>query len=95
MIPQTPLTSPPWTWLFDVSPTVRDAGGGIFVLRARARVCVCVFVGGGGYAHFKVVVCFCSKLTGAPEVIKMWWRLLEMIGAVHLCIALNQSKLFI
>lgn len=74
------LPLPPWTWLFDVSPTVRDAGGGIFVL------CVCVCM------HFQV--CFCLKLTRATEVIKMWWRRpLERIGAVHLlwlCILWNK-----
>lgn len=60
MIPQTLPNFPPRTLPFDVSATVRDAGGGIFV------VCVCVC--------FKVAVWFCSELTKAPEVINICWR---------------------
>lgn len=59
MIPQTLPDFPPRTRLFDVSATVRDAGGGIFV------VCACMCV------RFKVAVWFCSELTRAPEVIKI------------------------
>lgn len=71
MIPQTLPDFPPRTWPFDVSATVRDAGGGIFVV--CACMCVC----------FKVAVWFCSELTRAPEVIKIRCRrsLLERAGA--------------
>ena len=74
MIPQTLPDFPPRTWPFDVSATVRDAGGGIFVLCACVCVCVC----------FKVAVWFCSELTRGPEVIKIqcWRRALERVGVV-------------
>ena len=78
MIPQTLPDFPPRTEPFDVSATVRDAGGGIFVVCACMCVCVCVC--------FKVAVWFCSELTRAPEVIMTrWWkRLLERVVVVVL-----------
>lgn len=76
MIPQTLPDFPPRTRLFDVSATVTDAGGGIFVVCA----CMCVSV------CFKEAVWFCSELTRAPEVIKIrrWRRPLERVGALRL-----------
>lgn len=50
MIPQTLPDFPPWTWPFDVSPMVRDAGGWDI-----CGVCECVYV------CVKVAVWFCSK----------------------------------
>lgn len=67
MIPQTLPDFPPRTRPFDVSATVRDTGGGIFVVCACICVCVCVC--------FKAAVWFSSELTRASEVIKiLWWR---------------------